>query len=147
MEIADKSYDSGITDGLEIISYVANNNGSQELVSGSMWHPVSVVNRQAWQEIEKKIEASKRKIATGQVSCLHYYMTANQMDTGLLAKYTAQPRWLVRLHLIPFFFNRLRAVTLNKYVKIFKVPQGDLIQGKLGTTVHNQSKLVVQPDD
>jgi hypothetical protein len=69
------------------------------------------------------------------------------MDTGLLAKYTAQPRWLVRLHLVPFFFNRLRAVTLNKYVKIFKVPQGDLIQGKLGTTVHNQSKLVVQPDD
>jgi hypothetical protein len=147
MEPADKSFDSGITDGLEIISYVANNNGSQELVSGSMWHPVSIVNRQAWQEIEKKIESSKIKIATGQVSRLHYYMTANQMDTGLLAKYTGQPRWLVRLHMIPFFFNRMRAGTLNKYVKIFKVPQCDLILGKLETAVYNQSKFVVQPDD
>jgi hypothetical protein len=147
MELADKSFDSGITDGLEIISYVANNNGSQELVPGSMWYPVSVVNRQAWQEIEKKIESSKRKIATGRVSCLHYYMTANQMDPGLLAKYTGQPSWLVRLHMIPFFFNRLSATTLNKYVKIFKVPQGDLIQGKLGTSVHNQRKFVGQPDD
>jgi hypothetical protein len=74
-------------------------------------------------------------------------MTANQMDPGLLAKYTGQPSWLVRLHMIPFFFNRLSATTLNKYVKIFKVPQGDLIQGKLGTSVHNQRKFVGQPDD
>ena len=93
-----------------------DNRGNQELVAGSMWHPVDIVNRQAWAEIDKQIEAAKKKIAAGRVSCLHYYMTANQMNTGLLASYTGQSRWLVRLHMVPFFFNRLRARTLKKYV-------------------------------
>jgi hypothetical protein len=138
MDRIDKSFDNDITDGLKIISYVAGNDGSHELVPDSMWHPVSIVNRQAWQEIEKKIESSKTKIAIGKVSCLHYYMTSSQMDTGLLAKYTGQPRWLVCLHMIPFFFNRLRAETLNKYVKIFKVSQHDLVQGQLGAPVYTE---------
>jgi hypothetical protein len=138
MDRIDKSFDNDITDGLKIISYVAGNDGNHELVPDSMWDPVSIVNRQAWQEIEKKIESSKARIATGRVSCLHYYMTSSLMDTGLLAKYTGQPRWLVCLHMIPFFFNRLRAETLNKYVKIFKVSQNDLIQGKLESSVYNE---------
>jgi hypothetical protein len=139
MNKVETSFDNDITDGLKIISYVAGNDGSHELVSDSMWHPVSIVNRQAWQEIEKKIESSKAKIATGKVSCLHYYMTCSQMDTGLLAKYTGQPRWLVCLHMIPFFYNRLRTETLNKYANIFKVSQHDLVQGQLGSPVYNES--------
>ncbi|MGB3222704.1 MAG: hypothetical protein WBB23_07865 [Desulforhopalus sp.] len=138
MDNVKTSFDNDITDGLKIISYVAGNDGNHELVSDSMWHPVNIVNRQAWQEIDKKIEYSKAKVATGKVSCLHYYMTSSQMDTGLLAKYTGQPRWLVCLHMIPFFYNRLGAKVLNKYVKIFKVPLQDLIQGQLGAPVNNE---------
>lgn len=147
METEAKSSDNGITDGLKIISYVSNHTGSQELVPGSMWQPVNIVNRQAWQEIESQIESSKTKVASGQVSCLHYYMTANQMDTGLLAKYTCQPRWLVRLHMVPFIYNRLRAGTLNKYAEIFKVSLDDLMQGKLEPPVYNQREFEVQPDE
>ncbi len=147
MELADKSCDSGITDGLKIISYIADNNGNQELVSGCMWQPVNIVNRQAWQVIEKQIECSKAKITGGRVSCLHYYMTANQMDIGLLAKYTGQPRWLVFLHMIPFFFNRLSERALNRYIEIFDVSGDDLIEGRLLPPVYNQRKFEVQPDD
>ncbi len=147
MELADKSYDSGITDGLKIISYVANDHGSQELVPSSVWQPVNIVNRQAWRKIEQQIESSKAKIIGGRASCLHYYMTANQMDTGLLAKYTRQPRWLVRLHMIPFFFSKLRARTLHKYVEIFNVSPDDLIEGRLLPPVYNQRAFEVQPDD
>lgn len=138
MDRIDKSFDNDITDGLKIISYVAGNDGNHELVSDSMWHPVSIVNRQAWLEIDKKIELSKTKIATGKVSCLHYYMTSSLMDTGLLAKYTGQSRLLVYLHMIPFFYNRLGVETLNKYVKIFKVSLHDLVQGQMGAPVYNE---------
>ena len=129
---------SNVTDGVKIISYVANNTGNQELVQGSMWSGVDVVNDQAWQEIDKHIEASKEKVAAGRASCLYYYMTANQMDTSLLASYTQQSRWLVRMHLIPFCFNRLRSGTLRKYAEIFNVSQDDLIQGELKPPVYNQ---------
>lgn len=147
MEPKDTSPADGITDGLKVVSYVADNNGNQELVSGAMWQPVTIFNRQAWQKIEKQIEASKVKVASGNMSCLHYYMTANQMDTGLLAKYTCRPRWLVRLHMIPFFFNRLGRGTLNKYAQIFKISVDDLSQSKLEPPVYNQRAIEVQPDD
>ncbi|MFT5699132.1 MAG: hypothetical protein ACI8ZB_001989 [Desulforhopalus sp.] len=147
MNTQNQASDSDITDGVKIISYVANKIGNQELVQSSMWHPVDVVNHQAWQEIEKNIEASKEKIEAGRASCLHYYMTANQMDTSLLASYTRQPRWLVCLHLIPFCFRRLRAGTLNKYGEVFKVSLDDLLQGKLKPPVYNQKEHEGNPVD
>jgi hypothetical protein len=123
--------DENITNGLKIISYGVNSKGEYELTPDDVWQPVNVVNAQAWQEIEKNITASKDKIADGRASCLHYYMTANQMDTGLLAQYTGQPRWRVCLHLMPFFFHRLPADTLKKYAELFKIFPDDLTQGRL----------------
>ena len=139
--------DTGITGGIKIVSYVADDQGKQELVSGAMWQPVDIVNRQAWQEIEKQIESSKTKVAAGRASCLHYYMTANQMDTNLLASYTRQSRWLVRLHMIPFFFSRLCAETLNKYGEIFQVSLNDLVEGKLRPPVYKQRRCEAQAVD
>ena len=141
MEHENISTGTSITGGLQVISYVADNQGSQKRVSGAMWQPVNVVNGLAWREIEKQIDASKAKIASGKVSCLHYYMTANQMDTGLLAQYTGLSRWLIRLHLFPFFFQRMGANSLKKYVAVFKVPAEDLLAGRLTPAVYNQSEL------
>jgi hypothetical protein len=64
-------------------------------------------------------------------------MTANQMDTGLLAQYTGQPRWQVCLHLVPFFFHRLPAGTLKKYSELFKISPDDLTQGRLRPPLYN----------
>lgn len=137
--------DNNITDGIKIVSYVRDIRGNQELVAGSTWHPVDIVNRQAWAEIDKQIEAAKMKVTAGRVSCIYYYMTANQMDTGLLASYTSQSRWLVRLHMIPFFFHRLRGRTLNRYSEIFKVSVDDLLAGRLRPPVYGQKEYEARP--
>jgi len=81
------------------------------------------------------------------VSCLHYYMTANQMDTRLLAKYTDQSRWLVRLHLLPFFFKRLGVKTLKTYADFFKVTPDDLRQGNLKPPIYNDQEKGSQSVD
>jgi hypothetical protein len=127
--------DTGITDGLNIVSYLADDNGGRRLVAGSMWQPVNIVNDQAWREIERRIALSRAKIASGRVSRLHYFMTAHQMDTGLLAKYTGQFRWLVRLHMFPLVFGRLGTATLKKYAALFNVSLDALLQGKLEAPV------------
>lgn len=137
MELPDHSSEEDITDGLKIVSYALNSKGEYELIPDFVWQPVNVVNHQAWQEIEKNIAASKNKIAAGRVSCLHYYMTASQMDTGLLAQYTGQPRWKVCLHLLPFIFNRLSAKTLQKYAELYKISPEDLTQSRLQPFIHN----------
>lgn len=140
-----QSAESGITDGIKIVSYVKDDQGNQELVAGSMWHPVDIVNRQAWAEIDKQIKTAKEKVAAGRVSCLYYYMTANQMNTSLLASYTGQSRWMVRLHMVPFFFLRMRARTLNKYGEIFKVSVDDLLAGRLRPPVYKPSEYEARP--
>jgi hypothetical protein len=131
MTTLDHPADTSITNGLKIVSYGVNSKGEYELTPEDVWLPVNVVNTQAWREIEKSIAASKELISAGRASCLHYHMTANQMDVGLLAQYTGQARWRVRLHLIPFFFQRLDANTLKKYAELFKISLDDLTQGRL----------------
>jgi hypothetical protein len=147
MSSHDSSPEEGIADGLTIVSYAADSKGKQALVPGSFWQPVNDVNRQAWLEIEKHIEVSQRKVASGKVSCLHFYMTANQMDVGLLAQYSNQARWRVRLHLRPFFFNRLGSAAVNRYAEVFQVSPDDLIRGKLRPPVYMQSNNEDTPVD
>ncbi|MDO9043417.1 MAG: hypothetical protein Q7U64_13925 [Desulfocapsaceae bacterium] len=137
MPLPDHPADESITNGLKIISYGVNSKGEYELTLDDVWQPVNVVNTQAWQEIDKNIAASKDRIAAGRVSCLHYYMTANQMDTGLLAQYTGQARWKVCLHLVPFFFKRLSADTLKKYAELYQISPDDLTQGRLQPPLYN----------
>ncbi|MFA6498182.1 MAG: hypothetical protein WC256_03850 [Desulfurivibrionaceae bacterium] len=137
MENPEYSSGEGITAGLKIVSYAVNNKGEYELRPDFVWQPVNVVNHQAWLEIDKKITQSRKKVAAGRVSCLHYYMTANQMDTGLLAQYTGQPRWKVFLHLVPLIFNRLSANTLKKYAELYKIAPDDLIKGRLLPPLYN----------
>ncbi len=135
-----RSADKGITDGMKIVSYVQDHQGNQALVAGAMWHPVDIVNSQAWAEIDRQIKAAKVRVTAGRASCLYYYMVANQMNIGLLAAYSGQSRWLVRLHMVPFFFNRLSTRTLNKYAETFKVSADDLLQGKLRPPVYQQQE-------
>ncbi len=140
MKQQDQLSDKGITDGVKTVSYSVNTHGEYELVPGLGWQPVNIVNRQAWQEIEKNIASSMEKVASGKVSCLHYYMTVNQMDIGLLAKYTDQSRLRVRLHLIPSIFRRLHADTLKKYAELFKVTPQELTSGKLNAPIDKQDQ-------
>jgi len=123
--------DPKIDGDLQTVSYVANGNGEQELTPGSIWGPVHTVNEQAWREIEKQIASSQRKIAAGKRSPLHYYMTANQMNAALLARYTGQSSWRVRLHLLPFFFKKMARKTLKNYADFFKISVEDLQDGRL----------------
>jgi hypothetical protein len=136
MENKEESAEGVIDDTLQTVSYKTDSKGQQKLVSGKIWQPVNVVNHQAWQVIEKQVEISKEKVDSGKVSCLHYYMTANQMEPGLLAKYTGLWSWQVRLHLFPFFFKRLRQDTLSKYAEVFKVSEDDLRAGEMKAPVY-----------
>ncbi|MCF6188286.1 MAG: hypothetical protein L3J49_12535 [Desulfobulbaceae bacterium] len=139
--------ENGITDGVDIVGYLVNDEGNYELISGPGWQPVNIVNRQAWQEIEKQIEVSKDHVDSGRVSCLHYYMTINQMNIGLLAGYTNQSRLRVRLHLIPFFFKRLGPNTLKKYGDLFQVSTDDLKNGRIKAPIYDAGQQAGQRRD
>ncbi|MHB8788418.1 MAG: hypothetical protein ACYDBT_00910 [Desulfobulbaceae bacterium] len=120
-----------ITDGLKIVHYSLNSSGAYEQVAGFICPEVEVANHQAWREIDRQIAGSREKVRAGRVSCLHFYMTVNLMDIGLLARYTGQSRWKVRLHMFPFIFSRLSCNILQIYAQLFKIFPDDLIKGRL----------------
>lgn len=134
-----------VTDGLPTVSYVADNSGRPTLTPGFVWQPVAEANRQAWEEIERRVAASRAQAIAGRVSCLHYYMTANQMDAGLLAAYTGQSRWRVWLHLRPWGFRRLGRETLEIYAQLFQVGALDLLHGRLLPPVFDQHRAAPSP--
>lgn len=127
-----------ITEGRKIVSYGLNGDGDYELRSEYVCQPVEIANTQAWAEIDRQIALSKEKVLAGRVSCLHFYMTANQMDIGLLARYSGQPGWKVRLHLMPFFFKRASARTVQIYADLFKVSPEDLVRGILRPPIYHR---------
>lgn len=120
-----------LTAGQKIVSYTRNDRGDFELVPQFADQPVTVANKQAWQEIGRQVERSREKVMAGRVSCLHYYMTVSLMDIGLLARYAGLPRWRVRLHMFPFFFARLPASTLQKYAEVFNIAPENLSADRL----------------
>ncbi len=136
MDSSDTSREPDVNDGLRIVNYRAGSDGLCRCQQGYGWQPVNIVNHQAWQEIEKQVDRARRNIAAGKASCLAYYMVANQMTPALLARYTGQSSWLVRLHLRPFVFKRLGRETLQKYADVFQVAPADLAAGELQAPIY-----------
>ncbi len=131
MDTSEHPSTATITDGLKIVHYSLNSSGAYEQVTGFICPEVEVANHQAWREIDRLIAGSREKVQAGRVSCLHFYMTVNLMDIRLLARYTGQSRWKVRLHMFPFIFNRLSGNILQRYAQLFKISPDDLIKGRL----------------
>ncbi len=91
------------------------------------WEPENIVLMQAWEEINKKIEAARTRVLEGKASILLYHMERNQMDTSILAGYVGMPAWMVGLHMRPLFFNMLGLKTLDRYAYAFKMKTEDMI--------------------
>lgn len=129
--------ESGITEGVSEIRYAVNDNGSYELTPSKGWEAVNVVNRQAWEVIEKESAAARERVEKGQASPLLYYMAVNQMNTTLLARYCGLSLWRVRLHLRPAFFNRLKPGILKRYAAVFSVTTEQLANWELRKGVYD----------
>ena len=127
----DERQHPSVTDGLKTVSYASNGTGRVDMTKGDGWQPVNEVNGQAWREIEQRIDRARTRVASGRASCLYYYMIANQMSPWLLARYTRQSLLAVLLHLLPFFFKRLKTGALQKYADLFRIAAEDLVLGKL----------------
>lgn len=130
---------ASITDGLHTLAYVPTGSGI-EPVAQAGWQPVNEVNRQAWEEIERRVEAARVAVRLGRRSCLYYYMVANQMDCLLLGQYTGQTPLLVWLHLRPLFFRLIGPARLGRYAELFQVDVRDLAHGELRPPVYRLSR-------
>ncbi len=117
----------GLLDGkLREVCYAVDETGNYVTVLSTGWTPKNAALKQAWAEVNEKVEEVKRKVVEGKLSPVAYYMEKNIMDLKLLSQYTGIPKWRIRRHLKPKVFSKLDNETLAKYAKTFEIPVASL---------------------
>ena len=110
----------------KVVKYAIDEDGNYGTVGSSGWEPENVVLNQAWEEINKKVEETKKKIEAGELSPLAYHMEKNIMDVGMLSQYMDISKRNVSKHLEPNGFSGLDDKTLNRYAEVFDITVEEL---------------------
>ena len=111
--------------------YSLDENGNYTTVQSVGWNPKNEVMKEAWDQVNEKVEHARNKVLSGEMSPLGYYIEKNIMDIGLVAKYMGIWRWTVKRHLKPNIFARLKEETLEKYARVFNITKEQLIDTNL----------------
>jgi len=111
--------------------YSLDENGNYTTVQSVGWNPKNEVMKEAWDQVNEKVENARNKVLSGEMSPLGYYIEKNIMDIGLVAKYMGIWRWTVKRHLKPNIFARLKEETLEKYAQVFNITKEQLIDTNL----------------
>ena len=110
----------------KVVKYALDDDGNYGTVGSSGWEPENTVLNQAWDEISNKVEATLKKIESGELSVLAYHMEKNIMDVGMLSQYMDISKRNVSKHLEPSGFSQLDEKTLNKYAEVFDITVEEL---------------------
>jgi hypothetical protein len=102
--------------------YATDESGHYVKVNSVGWEPETVAMKQAWDEVNQEVEDARRKVIEGKASPILYYQKKDIMTVAMVAGYVGTFGWIVKLHMMPFFFNRLSKKTLEKYAYTFRIP-------------------------
>jgi hypothetical protein len=102
--------------------YATDDKGRYTKVNSIGWEPETVAMEQAWEVVNDEVEEARRKVLDGKASPVLYYIKKNIMTVSMVASYMGTLSLMVRLHMTPFFFNKLSQKTLEKYAYTFRIP-------------------------
>ena len=114
--------DEGLMEGkLKDLCYALDENGKYVQVYSTGWGPKNAAMKQAWEQIQERVENVKREMLNGKKSPVAYYMEKNIMDISILSQYLEIPKRKVRRHMKPKAFKKLDEKTLEKYARTFEI--------------------------
>lgn len=106
--------------------YATDSNGHYVKVNSIGWEPETVAMKQAWEVVNEEVEHARQLIKEGRVSPIFYFMKKNIMTVSMVADYVGKLSIIVRLHMKPYFFNKLSAATLKRYADTFRITVEEL---------------------
>ncbi len=113
-----------------VVKYALDKNGKYVKVPSVGWEPENVALQQAWEVINEKVEAARKRILSGEVSPLAYWIEKNMMDEKLVGDYMGFSKWKVKEHLNPKVFKALDEDVLKEYAEVFKITIEELTNVK-----------------
>ncbi len=123
MRVKDVPQDNDVTyEGEKKLCYALDDEGRFVATTTNGWSVEATVKSLAWKKIEDDLQATSRRLLTGQASTLEYFMKLRQMDPSLLAQNMNISIWRVRWHLRPRVFEKLKPSFLMLYADCLDIP-------------------------
>lgn len=120
--------DSNVLEGkLRVLKYAVDENGKYTRVSTVGWEPENIVLSQAWDEINEKVEAVRKRVLANEISPIAYHMEKQMLDIKMLAQYVGYFSIRVKWHLKPRVFKRLSVKQIEKYANAFQITKEELL--------------------
>jgi len=114
--------DEGLNEGrFEDVCYALDENGNYVATLSKGWEPKTDALLQAWEVINEKVEQTRQRVLSGELSPIAYYMEKNLMDIKLLSDYVGLPKRKVKKHLKPDRFDLLDEKILTLYADTFRI--------------------------
>lgn len=111
--------------------YAVDEDGNYVTVPSTGWAPKNAALKQAWEEVNEKVDAARQEVLGGKRSMLAWYMEKNIMTIKLLSQYTGIPRRKIRKHLKPSILVELPHKTLQAYADVFNITIEELTDTKV----------------
>jgi hypothetical protein len=112
------------------VVYAIDDDGEYVKVKTSGWEPEDIAHEQAWEQINKRIEDTKKKVLQGELSPLAYYMEKSIMTPKRLAAMAELPVRKVKRHLKPKGFKKIKEKYITIYAEVFDISTEELIHFK-----------------
>src|SRR6056300_1288442 len=114
--------DDGLQQGkFRDVCYVVDDNGNYTTELSTGWSPKNEAMKQAWEEVNEKVEKARQDVLSGKSSILAWHMEKNIMEIKLLSNYTGIARRKIKKHLKPDVFSSLDESVLQKYADTFNI--------------------------
>ena len=110
------------------VCYAVDEYGNYKQVLSLGWKPKNDAMKQAWEEVNEKIEEVRMKVLKGELSPIAYYQEKNLMTPAILAQYTGFANWRVKRHMKPSVFKKLKPSILQRYAEVFNLTMEELIK-------------------
>lgn len=109
------------SNSIKELCYAVNDKGEYVTALSSGWNPKTIVQEATLEQINRRIEEAKAKVASGMASPIVYFMEVHRMDMTTLCGYVSMMRWRVKRHFNPAVFRKLRSSVLKRYAEAFDI--------------------------
>lgn len=115
MHKKDVPQDGGVIDPMQIPIYALDDDGQFVTIPSVGWEVSNSCGIQAAEEVRFRIKSGMEAVKRGRLSPLGVHMIAHELTPAQLSKVSGVGWLKVRLHLRPWFFNRMSAADAKLY--------------------------------
>ncbi|AXT55610.1 hypothetical protein J8L88_16080 [Aquimarina sp. MMG015] len=113
------------------VVYAVDKDGKYGKALSSGWDAKTIALNESLELIEEQLQDTIKKIKSGELSPIAYYMELQRMDVVVLSGYVGLWQWKVKRHLKAKTFRKLNEKTLSKYAEAFEISLEELKNPKI----------------